>query len=351
MGASQEPSEETGRRFDFRARGSAPDRRSAGPERFNRVKQAERSPVPAAEESERRRYPHQTDLKTKLKTELSDTADSFNIAPKAPGFRSPPLLAGLLESLKGLVGRDAKPTAIQALSLEHFVSSQSEAQSPVWTAHPTLLASETGSGKSIAYLVPVLQGLKETEDAMAAIESLKKSEAPSDEAATNDPNAGQDRPSQPLPSVGPRAIILTPTHELSRQITTFAKALTHNIKLRIQCASNPNRTSKRNPWDENSATLSVPEGERDGGRPLDALVGTPSKILSLSGGVELEDRSVIPGSLRTWEETENGRTIGAPRTRMSLDRVEWVVVDEADVLFGTSYQELRLGYLAELLHG
>ena len=71
------------------------------------------------------------------------------------------------------------------------------------------------------------------------------------------------------------------------------------------------------------------------GRPIDVMVGTPSRVLALTGGVELSDRTIIGASERTWQEEERGEEVRVPESRMNLEHVEWVVVDEADVLFGT----------------
>ena len=95
-------------------------------------------------------------------------------------------------------------------------------QSPGWNQF--LLASETGSGKSIAYLVPLLQNLKQAE---------------LDTAAAEVPHVQQTR------ACNPRALILAPTHELSRQLSGFARSLLHNVKLRVMCASKANVKSTK----------------------------------------------------------------------------------------------------------
>ncbi|KAG9010736.1 RNA helicase [Tulasnella sp. JGI-2019a] len=309
-----------------------------GTSRFRKV---DRSTKPEPEVAPKR-YPHQTDLRTKLKTELSHPEDFAQRPRVEPSFRAPPLLPGLLDSLKSLVGKYAKPTPIQALSIAHFLPKDADAaDNSAAKGHPTLLASETGSGKSVAYLLPVLQGLKETEIHQAASDLTDTQQPP----ATADTEIVEGAVIAPRVTVGPRAIILTPTHELSRQISTFAKALSHNIKLRIRCTSNPNRVTKADPWNETG----VNPRSGDGDRLLDILVGTPSKILSLSGGVELEDRTVIPGSQRTWDEAFKGKAIGKPESRISLDRVEWIIVDEADVLFDRDFIRTTEAILADVL--
>ncbi|KAG8963464.1 RNA helicase [Tulasnella sp. 408] len=268
---------------------------------------------------------HQSGIPSGLKDQLSST-DNLTIRPEdSIKFASPTLLPGLEESVKDLIGKDARPTPIQALSLAHFATSPEEGRKRRRTRE-TLLASETGSGKSMAYLLPVIQGLKATEGTSAT-----------EEAAS--------RPKIPNPNVvsGPRAIIICPTHELSRQITTYAKALCHNVKLRIVCASNPNAargSSKSGNWD---ATIS-PEGVIPGfgGRTVDILIGTPATILSLIGGKELGDRKAISAVRRLDQEGED--EVGP---RMSLERLEWLVIDEADVMFDRSFIETTQAILED----
>ena len=82
-------------------------------------------------------------------------------APFTKQFTSLPLLPGLLNSLQEMIGRDARPTPIQSLSLKWLlepphstVTQSSNINSTPGHWQQFLLASETGSGKSIAYLVP-----------------------------------------------------------------------------------------------------------------------------------------------------------------------------------------------------
>ena len=268
---------------------------------------------------------------------------SFPVSPKATPqqlpthFTSPPLMPGLLTSLHDVLGTEAQPTPIQALSLKHLFDNDGErlpAKNPHWKQF--LLASETGSGKSIAYLLPVLQALKQSE--------LQ----PSPDFL--------DTPSAPRYTLNPRALILAPTHELSRQLAGFAKALLHVIKLRVTCASRANvknprmleRTaSKMAEEHETSPDGIAMQGEFGLQRtvrthPVDVIVGTPTRLLEMIRGKgwnreDEEERDLESG----WDLDEKGRKIrtipkrvrrGEPE--MGLEKVEWVVVDEADVLFG-----------------
>lgn len=160
------------------------------------------------------------------------------------------------------------PTPIQALSLQHTVGS---AQKPL-NVRPgqadqpkhLLLGSSTGSGKTLAYLLPLLHFLKKTDT------GLRSSNADSEEAS----------------QIVPRALVICPTHELTRQLTGVAKALTHQAKLSVRGMS------------------STSSGMTRFGH-VDVLLGTSRAI---SKGVE-----------KDW---------------IAKQQIEWVVIDEADVLLG-----------------
>jgi ATP-dependent RNA helicase MRH4 len=248
-------------------------------------------------------------------------------------FTSPPLAPGLLQSLKETLGQDATPTAIQALSLKHLMK-EPDGESK-WKE--CLLASETGSGKSMAYLLPLLQDLKRTE--------LERS--------------GSPRKSSLRP-LNPRALILAPTHELSRQLAGFAKKLSHVIKLRIMCASRANAqsTAKHNGTAskmkmttdvvfDNSDIGDVTVG--NGGRSsheIDVLVGTPMKLLELENGKgwnweqRAHEKALRVGPKKTEDPAAaqkfatSMRKFWVDEPEMGLENIEWVIIDEADILFG-----------------
>jgi ATP-dependent RNA helicase MRH4 len=229
--------------------------------------------------------------------DFSVTPEALNTLPSA--FSSPPLSSGLLQSVHDVLGPNARPTPIQSLSLKHLFVAP-----PLDSYRRFLLASETGSGKSLAYLLPMLHDLKETEHLSPR-------------------------------RTGPRALVLAPTHELSRQLASFGKALVHHSRLRVQTASRANVASARvsaakmsNVFDGDDA-----EGEfevRPGSgtsHTLDVLVGTPPTVLRMTRGGRWDK------NFAKSEEKRPKRSVGHPEVNFS--EIEWVVVDEADVLFGT----------------
>ena len=230
--------------------------------------------------------------------DFSVTPEASHTLPSA--FSSPPLSSGLLQSLHDLLGPNACPTPIQSLSLKHLFVTP-----PLDSYRRFLLASETGSGKSLAYLLPMLHDLKTAEH-------------------------------QSLRRTGPRALVLAPTHELSRQLASFGKALVHHSRLRVQSASRANVANSRVSAAKMAHAFGGdnPEGEfevRPGsgaGHTLDILVGTPPTVLGMVRGGRWDKESVK-------SEGKRQRKLLGGRPEVNLSEIEWVVVDEADVLFGT----------------
>lgn len=295
-----------------------------------------------------RNRPSDKKLSSALEEDFDQGNSTVPITDLPEKFSSPPLLFGLLQSVYEVLGPNAVPSPIQALSLKHLFAhpphipsknkpAQDVITSPVkypWNQY--LLASETGSGKSIAYLLPMLHYLKSTEHNPAPL--------PSDSLLPEGPVL-----------LRPRGLILAPTHELSRQLSNFTKSLSHNIKLRVQCASQANTASsshgtnstasqlkralEANKIDIEKTTVSS-AAEENGGElvierrthPVDILVGTPTRLLEMVRGIGWDLKDQIQDD---WDEARKQRARdwvpGPPK--LSLRNVEWVVVDEADVLF------------------
>ena len=225
------------------------------------------------------------------------------MTPEAPhtlpsAFASPPLSSGLLQSVHDVLGPNARPTPIQSLSLKHLFITP-----PLDSFRRFLLASETGSGKSLAYLLPMLHDLKTAEHLSPR-------------------------------RTGPRALVLAPTHELSRQLASFGKALVHHSRLRVQSASRANVASARVSaakmahafgGDDAEGEFKVRPGNGTN-QTLDVLVGTPPTVLGMVRGGRWDKESV-----KSKEKRQKKLPAGRPEVNFS--EIEWVVVDEADVLW------------------
>ena len=219
------------------------------------------------------------------KTQLEPYAAS----PKP--FSSFDLYTGLIESVTGKYGKIGKTTAIQSLSLGHFVAANrglgKEETLRNRNGERVLLGAETGSGKTLAYLLPLFHHLKLTD-------------TPPSSRSTSEEN-----------TLKPRSIILSPTHELTRQSTGVAKSLCHTAKLSVMGLS---------------STANGGIGDRTG--ILDVLLGTGGS-LARSLGLKKEDKD----DARVAEE-DDIRLKEIKAGRVSAEDVEWIVVDETDVLLG-----------------
>ncbi|KAF8587502.1 P-loop containing nucleoside triphosphate hydrolase protein [Ramaria rubella] len=264
-------------------------------------------------------------------------------------FTSPPLLEGLLQSVHDVLGSDAKPSPIQSLSMKHLFappahivpieqakSSNTPPSAPLWSQY--LLASETGSGKSIAYLLPMIQYLKLTENSPAPL------------SPSAPPPSGRSLP------LNPRGLILAPTHELSRQLSSFAKSLLHNVRLRVLCGSRANNSSSSRGRNSTASQLKRELDDLDftdsenivrRSRPVDVLVATPTKILEMTRGWGWNRKGRIE---EQWDDArkERARNWVAGPPEAGLACVEWVVVDEADILFDQDFQESTRMLLADI---
>lgn len=180
-------------------------------------------------------------------------------------------------------------TPIQSLSLMNIMGSG---------PHRAVLAAETGSGKTLAYMLPLLHHLKETDQAVPR-------------------GTGGDEG-----NVLPRALVLSPTHELTRQSTAVAKSLTHRCKLSVLGGSSPGSvhgagavdalftTSRSAAW-----LLNIPREVREGTREGDlAVKASKKRSAEEDAGYERKRKEILDCS-----------------------RLEWLVIDEADVLLGPDF--------------
>jgi len=271
-------------------------------------------------------------------------------------FKDTPMLPGLLQSIRDNLTFQATPTNIQKLSFTYFFGKRAQTEIPIVerspASAPTLLAAETGSGKSIAYLVPLLHALKFSESKFdeQGDTFLRK-------RATN----------------APRALVIAPTHELSRQLSAFAKGLSHNIKMKVLCTSQANKGTttgqhlKAAVEDEavetGEITVTRPSHKEDdayalpahGVIPIDVMVGTPARLLDLTRGRGWKDEIAAKMARNPWESDKKTPEPRLPQVdwtpEVDLSYVEWIIVDEADVLFNPDFvdsMEILLGAISDI---
>lgn len=137
------------------------------------------------------------------------------------GLDSPSLLAAIEE-----LGFP-RPTLIQQLVIPTLTRDG--------TRH-VVFADQTGTGKTLAYLLPLLQSLKRDEQLHGRI----------------------DQPGRP------RAIVLVPNRELAEQVLRVAKKLSHVVKLRAVCFSGGSTVSDQ---------------RKHFNSPIDIIIATPGRLL------------------------------------------------------------------------
>lgn len=129
-----------------------------------------------------------------------------------------------------------------------------------------IIGAQTGSGKTLTYLVPVMEAIKSDEEAGHARAKPKR----------------------------PRAIVLVPTRELALQVHDVAKSLSHHVKLSVSII--------------HGGVPDAPQLKRLQ-QPTDVLVATPGRLVKLLdlGGLYLGDvRHVVLDEVDTMFEAGFG---------------------------------------------
>jgi ATP-dependent RNA helicase MRH4 len=140
------------------------------------------------------------------------------------------------QALQGMT--DIRPTPVQRIAIPALLGSEninrrSRSKASALKREDFLIAAETGSGKTLSYLIPTINAVKLAEAADADVEAYEK-ELQEEKIRQNDFSL----PSPPIsnmphPTTGrPRAIILVPTSELVTQVGNLVKAFSHTVKFR-----------------------------------------------------------------------------------------------------------------------
>jgi Superfamily II DNA and RNA helicases len=215
---------------------------------------------------------------------------------------------------QGGLGFEQGPTPVQKMAIPAILSGAAgEIASNFSNEKPMqsiAFAAATGSGKTLAYLLPIVQALKAQElllqttthperNLQQGERVEEKGQQQEDESTTT--TAATTTTNTPLMSKGfrkpkrPRAIILAPTRELTVQIASVLKSLSHTIKL---------------------STASIVGGEDLGkqrkrlNKPIDIIVSTPGRLVKL-----WDDGSVFLGD------------------------VKFIVIDEVDTMLEQGFQD------------
>ncbi len=202
------------------------------------------------------RAPEQSDIPI-ARIGTGSTSDFFS----AKSWKDLGAALGVVDALKAI--EITRPSHIQAESF-------SALKGDISAVKHVLLADHAGSGKTLSYLVPLIQQLKEDE--------VKLGRA-------------VGKPGQP------RIVIIVPTSELSTQVLRVCRALSRSLKFRtaICTGGHPMRTQKD----------SLKQG-------VDIVVGTPGRLAELRANgsftyencshVVLDEADVLLGPASTFAE-------------------------------------------------
>ena len=135
------------------------------------------------------------------------------------------LLPSLLKTLKSL--KLVKPTEIQAQAIPLIMGGQS-----------VVGISETGSGKTLTYVLPILHALKTLEDEKQPITNER----------------------------APRAVVVAPSRDLGEQISRVFKTLTHDTRLRVRPAL---------------GGTTLEQSRRGSADVFEVLLATPGRLLQM----------------------------------------------------------------------
>jgi ATP-dependent RNA helicase MRH4, mitochondrial len=283
-----------------------PERRSASQEK--RSGHSKFAPKPDALPVDRMKH-------LKMQRSLASVSYSQRNAIKehlaeVESFEDFPLLPSVLEAigsqaLKGV--EEAIPTPVQRLAIPALLGSDRRGKRrdvSNETMEQFLLAAETGSGKTLSYLLPTIDAIKRAEAVDEEFEEHRKLL----EVEKHKRGVFELEPpplsNNPHPTTGrPRAIILLPTAELVAQVGHLSKSLSHQIKFRSAFVSSAfSGKVIRN-------RLFTPAG-------IDVLISTPHLLASIAES----DPNV-------------------------LGRVTHLIVDEADSLFDRGFAPLTSAIL------
>jgi superfamily II DNA/RNA helicase len=227
-----------------------------------------------------------------LETSFAGDSDSTSLAPN--GFLKMNLAPELLRAVEDL--GFTQPTPVQEQTIPLALPSDDEAAAYI----DLMVSSQTGSGKTAAFLLPVLHTLlKQQADAVtkereeferATAEALAKGEPAPKRAKRKDPTSSRN-----FKAATPGALVLCPTRELAQQVAHDAIGLVQHCRgLRIA------NVVGGMPYQLQIARL----------QNADLVVATPGRLLDLQRSSQIK-----------------------------LDKVQFLVVDEGDRMLDLGFAD------------
>lgn len=235
--------------------------------------------------------------RTQIKEQIAalDSFKHFELLPTVQSSISTQALQDLTE---------LRPTPVQRIAIPALLGAENgnkkgRSKTGAASREDFLIAAETGSGKTLSYLIPTINAVKLAEAADEDVAAYEK-ELQEEKLRQNDFTL----PSPPLsnmphPTTGrPRAVILVPTAELVSQVGDLVKAFSHAVKFRSALLSS-------------SISGKVIRNRLFSPKGIDVLVSTPHLLSSIADS----DPNI-------------------------LSRVTHLIVDEADSLLDRGFSPL-----------
>lgn len=228
---------------------------------------------------------------TKERMAEYDDFDQFDLLPELKSAITDELFKGMT---------DIKPTPVQRLAIPAILGQQKPGEpSKEYAGHRSfLLAAETGSGKTLSYLLPAVNAVKIEEAEDPDIRAYK--ERYETEKARMESSKGKGKlMDEPHPTMArPKVVVLVPTAELAQQIGKVSKKLSHVVKYKTEMLSSDLKPQQI------QRNLYSPRG-------LDVVISTPHLLASIADS----DPNI-------------------------LSRVSHLIVDEADSLLDRSFSSV-----------
>jgi ATP-dependent RNA helicase MRH4 len=204
------------------------------------------------------------DQRGRIKERIADL-DSFDQFPLLESIRK----SIYTQALEGMT--DITPTPVQKIAIPALLGADKNKRVKNKEERESfLIAAETGSGKTLSYLIPTINAIKIAETEDAEIEAHEKAIQDEQLRQNNLTLVSPPLSNMPHPTTGrPRAIILVPTSELVTQVGNLVKSFSHTVKFRsAMISSSFSGTVIRN-------RLFSPKG-------IDILVSTPHLLSSIA---------------------------------------------------------------------
>ncbi|CDJ38988.1 DEAD/DEAH box helicase, putative [Eimeria tenella] len=257
-------------------------------------------------------------------TKMSPLRMQENLSAGAARFAALGLNASVSSAAAAVLGgATSRPTQTQRMAIPNILKSFEEAERKSQVLAPekssvdclVALRAHTGSGKTLCYLLPLMQVLQEQEMAWAAAQkrrlrdNMKCTDLMDCRALAESLGEHVEPRKISHGARGPRALIVCHSRPLTSQVASAAAALAKHTRLSV--------------------------GSTIGGvgfgrqlrllrqRPVDILIGTPERLLSLTRIDFGELKGPLVGVTRNSTQTPAG---GLP----SLEDVQFCILDEAD---------------------